>query len=81
MPFDRIGAECLFSFFSPCYEQTSLMVTTNLPFVDWPQVFCDDERLAGAPLDRLTQHVHVIEIIAKTFQLNSSLKNRKRTEQ
>ena len=77
--FDRIGAEHLFGFFSQCYEQTSLIVTTNLPFAEWPQVFGDDERLAGALLDRLTHHVHVIEIIAKSFRLNSSLKNKKRT--
>ena len=80
VPFDRIGAEHLFGFFSQCYEQKSLMVTTNLPFVDWPQIFGDDERLAGALLDRLTHHVHVIEIIAKSFRLNTSLKNNKRAE-
>jgi hypothetical protein len=62
------------------YEQTRLMVTTNLSFVDWPQIFGDDERLAGALLDRLTHHVHVIEIIAKSFRLNASLKNNKRAE-
>lgn len=73
VPFDRIGAEHLFGFFSQCYEQTSLIVTTNLPFADWPQVFGDDERLAGALLDRLTHHVHVIEIITKSWRLNSSL--------
>ena len=81
VPFDRMGAEHLFGFFSQCYEQTSLIVTTNLPFAEWPQVFGDDERLAGALLDRLTHHVHVIEIITKSFRLNSSLKNKKRTEQ
>ena len=60
IPLDRIGAEHLFGFFSQCYEQTSLIVTTNLPFADWPQVFADDERLAGALLDRLTHHVHIL---------------------
>ena len=38
---DRTAAENLFSFFSQCYEKTSLIVTTNLPFADWPQIFAD----------------------------------------
>jgi DNA replication protein DnaC len=78
VPFDRIGAEHLFGFFSQCYELTSLIVTTNLPFADWPQVFGGDERLAGALLDRLTHHVHVIEIIAKSWRLNSSMEEQKK---
>lgn len=73
VPFDRIGAEHLFGFFSQCYEQTSLIVTTNLPFADWPQIFGEDERLTGALLDRLTHHVHVVEVIAKSWRLNASL--------
>ena len=75
VPFTRIGAEHLFGFFSQCYEQTSVIVTTKLPFANWPQVFADDERLAGALLDRLTHHVHVIEILVPSFRLNASLKN------
>ena len=39
VPFDRMGAEHLFGFFSQCYEQTSLIVTTNLPFKDWGTLF------------------------------------------
>ena len=74
IPLDRIGAEHLFGFFSQCYEQTSLIVTTNLPFADWPQVFADDERLAGALLDRLTHHVHIVEMIADSFRLKASMK-------
>ena len=73
IPLDRIGAEHLFGFFSQCYEQTSLIVTTNLPFADWPQIFAEDERLAGALLDRLTHYVHILEIIADSFRLKSSL--------
>ena len=73
LPLDRVGAEHLFGFFSQCYEQTSLIVTTNLPFADWPQVFADDERLAGALLDRLTHHVHILEIVADSYRLKSSL--------
>ncbi len=77
VPFDRMGAEYLFGFFSQCYEQTSLIVTTNLPFAEWPQVFADDERLAGALLDRLTHHVVVIEIQADSYRLNASLNPKK----
>ena len=73
IPLDRMGAEHLFGFFSQCYEQTSLVVTTNLPFADWPQVFADDERLAGALLDRLTHHVHILEIIGDSYRLKTSL--------
>ena len=73
IPLDRIGAEHLFGFFSQCYELTSLIITTNLPFADWPQVFADDERLAGALLDRLTHHVHILEIEAESYRLKSSL--------
>jgi len=81
IPLDRIGAEHLFGFFSQCYELTSLIVTTNLPFADWPQIFADDERLAGALLDRLTHHVHILEIIADSFRLKSSLHKDKGKEQ
>jgi DNA replication protein DnaC len=81
IPLDRIGAEHLFGFFSRCYEMTSLIVTTNLPFADWPQIFAEDERLAGALLDRLTHHVHILEIIADSFRLKSSLHKDKGKEQ
>jgi len=47
IPLERVGAEHLFGFFSQCYEQTSLVVTMNLPFADRPWVFADDERPAG----------------------------------
>ena len=69
IPLDRSGAEHLFSFFSQCYETTSLMVTTNLPFADWPQIFADDERLTGALLDRLTHHVNLVEILSDSYRL------------
>jgi len=56
------GTEHLFGFFSQCYEQVSLILTTNLPFADWPQIFADDQSMMGALLDRLTHHVHIIGI-------------------
>lgn len=73
LPLDKMGAEHLFGFFSQCYEQVSLIVTTNLPFSDWPQTFADDERLAGALLDRLTHRVHIVELTGDSYRLQSSL--------
>jgi DNA replication protein DnaC len=77
LPLDRTGAEHLFGFFSQCYETTSLMVTTNLPFADWPPIFAGDERLTGALLDRLTHHVHLVEILGDSFRLQASQKQSK----
>ena len=78
IPLDRSGAEHLFGFFSRCYEQTSLIVTTNLPFAEWPQIFAEDERLAGALLDRLTHHVHILDITGDSYRLKESLKRHKK---
>lgn len=72
IPLDRHGAEHLFGFFSQCYEQVSLILTTNLPFADWPQVFAHDERMTGALLDRLTHHVHIVAIEGDSFRLKTS---------
>ena len=73
VPLGQGAAENLFNFFSKCYERTSLIVTTNLPFSEWPQVF-GDERLTGALLDRLTHRVHIIEIPGESYRLRDGLK-------
>jgi len=73
VPLGQGAAENLFNFFSLCYERVSLIVTTNLPFSEWPQIF-GDERLAGALIDRLTHHVHVVEIQGESYRLRASLK-------
>ncbi len=72
IPLDRHGAEHLFGFFSQCYEQVSLIITTNLPFTDWPQIFADDPRMTGALLDRLTHHVNIVAIEGDSFRLKTS---------
>ncbi len=68
VPLGGSASENLFSFVSQCYERTSVLVTTNLPFSEWPQVF-GDERLTGALLDRLTHRVHVIEMDGDSYRL------------
>ncbi len=77
VPLGQGAAENLFNFISRCYERTSLIVTTNLPFSEWPQVF-GDERLAGALLDRLTHRVHVLEMEGESFRLKASKGARKK---
>ncbi len=60
VPLSRTGAELLFEVFSQRHERGSILVTTNLPFDEWTEVF-GSERLTGALLDRLTHHVHILE--------------------
>ncbi len=79
IPLDRRGAEHLFSFLSQCYEQTRLIVTTNLPFADWPQILANDQRLAGALIDRLTHHVDIadiLELVDDSYRLKGSRKKK-----
>jgi DNA replication protein DnaC len=71
VPFTKAGAELLFEVFSNRYERRSVIITTNLPFQEWTQVFgC--ERLTGALLDRLTHHVHILEMNGESYRLNQS---------
>ena len=66
--------ELLFEVFSQRYERGSTMVTTNLPFDEWTEVF-GSERLTGALLDRLTHHVHILEMNGESFRLKHSRDN------
>ena len=71
VPLSRTGAELLFEVFSQRYEHWSILVTTNLPFDEWVEVF-RSERLTGALLDRLTHHVHVLEMNGDSYRLRHS---------
>jgi hypothetical protein len=63
VPLSKTGAELLFEVFSQRYERGSTLVTSNLPFDEWTEVF-GSERLTGALLDRLTHQVHILEMNA-----------------
>ena len=71
MPLSQTGAELLFEVFSQRYERGSTLVTSNLPFDEWTSVFAS-ERLTGALLDRLTHHVHILEMNGESYRLKHS---------
>jgi DNA replication protein DnaC len=71
VPFSKTGAELLFEVISRAYERLSLIVTTNLPFESWTDVF-GSERLTGALLDRLTHRVHILEANGPSYRLRES---------
>ena len=71
VPLSPTGAELLFEVFSQRYERGSILVTTNLPFDEWTEVF-GSERLTGALLDRLTHHVHILEMNGESYRLKHS---------
>ena len=78
VPLSKIGAELLFEVFSQRYERSSVILTSNLPFDEWTEIF-GSERLTGALLDRITHHVHILEMNGESYRLKHSKK--KKTEE
>ena len=71
VPLSKTGAELLFEVISQRYERGSIIITSNLPFDEWTEIF-GSERLTGALLDRLTHHVHILEMNGDSFRLKQS---------
>ena len=71
VPLSKTGAELLFEVISQCYERGSIIITSNLPFDEWTEIF-GSESLTGALLDRLTHHVHILEMNGDSFRLKQS---------
>lgn len=76
LSFSRAGAELLFQVFAERYERKSLLVTSNLPFGDWVQVF-QGERMTAALLDRLTHRCHILEMNGESYRFRESMKTRR----
>jgi len=71
VPLSKTGAELLFEVFSQRYERGSTLVSSNLLFQEWAEVL-GSERLTGALLDRLTHHVHILEMNGESYRLKQS---------
>jgi DNA replication protein DnaC len=79
VPLSPTGAELLFEVFSQRYERASTIVTSNLPFEEWTSVL-GSERLTGALLDRLTHHVHILEMNADSYRLRQARSRRRKAK-
>lgn len=71
VPFDKLGAELLFSFVSRVYERKSLVVTTNLPFARWGEVFLD-ATAAAAVIDRVVHHATILKTDGESYRLRDA---------
>lgn len=76
LSFSRGGAELLFQVFAERYERRSLLLTSNLPFSEWGQIF-HGERMTAALLDRLTHRCHIFEMNGESYRFRESMKGRK----
>jgi DNA replication protein DnaC len=77
LTFSRKGAELLFQVFADRYERGSMLITSNLPFSEWGQVF-QGERMTAALLDRLTHHCHIFEMNGESYRFKQSAGKRKK---
>jgi DNA replication protein DnaC len=71
VPFDREGADLLFGFITRVYERRSLVVTTNLPFAKWSEVFLD-ATAAAAVIDRIVHHATVLQTEGSSYRLQAA---------
>jgi DNA replication protein DnaC len=76
LSFSRGGAELLFQVFAERYERRSLLITSNLVFSEWAQVF-QGERMTAALLDRLTHRCQIFDMNGESFRFRESMKNKK----
>jgi DNA replication protein DnaC len=74
--FSRNGVELLFRLLTDRYERSSVLITSNLAFADWAQVF-QGERMTAALLDRMTHRCHIVEMNGESYRFRESMKAKK----
>ncbi|UCF01060.1 MAG: IS21-like element helper ATPase IstB [Deltaproteobacteria bacterium] len=79
VPLSKEGADLLFQVFAERHEKGSVIVTTNLGFADWTQIF-GDANLTAALLDRLTHKAHILNCNWESYRLKDTLKQTKRSK-
>ena len=77
VPLAEVGAELLFQVIADRAEKTAVIVTTNLPFSEWPQVF-PNARLCKAMLDRLTDRAHIVETGTESYRFRRTVEKRRK---
>jgi DNA replication protein DnaC len=79
LSFSRTGAELLFQVFAERYERRSLLITSNLAFSEWDQIF-QGERMTAALLDRLTHRCHIFELHGESYRFREAMGEKKQAQ-
>lgn len=76
VPFSKEGAQLIFQILAERHEQSPVIITTNMGFGDWTQIF-GDANMTAALLDRITHKAHVISCTWESYRLKETLKNKR----
>lgn len=74
LPFGRDEANLFSNVVAKRYERGSMVLTSNLPFMQWAGAFADDQTLTAAMLGRLLHHAHIVQITGESFRLKDKRK-------